>query len=113
MQAIGGVNEKIEGFFDICDARGMSGEQGVLIPASNVKNLMLRADVVEAVGAGSFHVYPVENVDRGMEILTGMTPGERDERGAYPEGSVNALVENRLSEFAEQQVRFAESVREG
>jgi predicted ATP-dependent protease len=112
VQAIGGVNEKIEGFFDICDARGLTGYQGVIIPASNVKNLMLRADVVEAVAAGRFHVYPVENVDRGMEILTGVPAGERDEGGAYSEGSVNALVEGRLAEFAEQQMRFAQSVRE-
>ena len=75
VQAIGGVNEKIEGFFDICLARGLSGEQGVLIPAANVKHLMLRADVVDAVAAGSFHVYAVAHVDEGIVLLTGLPAG--------------------------------------
>jgi lon-related putative ATP-dependent protease len=102
VQAIGGVNEKIEGFFDVCLARGLSGEQGVLIPASNVKHLMLRHDVVEAVAAGKFSVYPVETIDQGMEILTGVTAGERDGTGQFPEGSINHRVERRLYEFAER-----------
>ncbi len=102
VQAIGGVNEKIEGFFDVCRARGLSGEQGVLIPASNVKHLMLRHDVVEAVAAGKFSVYPVETIDRGMEILTGVAAGERDGSGQFPEGSINHRVEQRLVEFAER-----------
>jgi predicted ATP-dependent protease len=112
VQAIGGVNEKIEGFFDLCESRGLTGDQGVLIPASNVKNLMLRADVIEAVAAGRFHVYPVETIDQGMELLTGMPAGERDERGEYPDGSTNALVESRLAELTEQQLQFARAVRE-
>ncbi len=101
VQAIGGVNEKIEGFFDICVERGLTGEQGVLIPASNVQHLMLRQDVVEAVEAGQFHVYAVETVDQGIEILTGLPAGEPDEDGDYPEGSVNFQVKERLAELAE------------
>ncbi len=78
IQAIGGVNEKIEGFFDICSKRGLSGDQGVLIPLANVRHLMLRGDVIEAVERGQFHVYPVEHVDQCLEILTGIPAGERD-----------------------------------
>ncbi len=101
LQAIGGVNEKIEGFFDLCRARGLTGEQGVLIPLANVKHLMLRRDVVEAARAGRFHVYPIDDVDRGMEILTGLPAGERDQRGNYPEGSINHRVESRLARLVE------------
>jgi lon-related putative ATP-dependent protease len=102
VQAIGGVNEKIEGFFDLCQARGLTGEQGVLVPASNVQHLMLRADVIEAVAAGRFHVYPVATIDQGIERLTGIAAGERGPGGAYPPGSINARVERRLAEFAER-----------
>ena len=112
VQAIGGVNEKIEGFFDVCQARGLSGEQGVLIPASNVQHLMLRQDVVEAVEAGQFHVYPVETVDQGIEILTGVPAGEPDEEGAYPEGSVNQRVKERLGKLAEKRQAFGTSDKE-
>jgi predicted ATP-dependent protease len=101
VQAIGGVNEKIEGFFDICRARGLTGEQGVLIPAANVKHLMLRQDLVEAVAAGQFHIYPVELIDQGIEILTGLPAGERDETSNFPEGSINRRVEERLAAMAE------------
>jgi predicted ATP-dependent protease len=107
VQAIGGVNEKIEGFFDICKARGLTGDQGVLIPVSNVKHLMLRNDVVEAVEQGQFHVYPVATIDQGIEILTGVPAGERNEEGNYPEGSVNAMVEQRLVEMAEKRRAFS------
>ncbi|MCS7222473.1 MAG: ATP-binding protein [Anaerolineae bacterium] len=106
IQPIGGVNEKIEGFFDVCKARGLTGEQGVLIPAANVKNLMLRQDVVEAVAAGKFHIYPIETIDQGIEILTGIPAGERDESGNYPEGTFNARVRARLAELAEKQAAF-------
>jgi predicted ATP-dependent protease len=106
VQAIGGVNEKIEGFFDICKAQGLTGDQGVLIPVSNVKHLMLRSDVVEAVEQGQFHVYPVATIDQGIERLTGVPAGERDEEGNYPEGSVNAMVEQRLVEMAEKRRAF-------
>ncbi len=106
VQAIGGVNEKIEGFFALCQARGLTGDQGVLIPASNVKHLMLRRPVVEAVEAGRFHVYPVETIDQGIALLTGLDAGEPDADGRFPEGSVNRRVEDRLSELAEQRRRF-------
>jgi lon-related putative ATP-dependent protease len=112
VQAIGGVNEKIEGFYDICQARGLSGEQGVLIPASNVQHLMLRQDVVEAVEAGQFHVYAVETVNQGIEILTGLPAGEPDEAGAYPEGSINYRVKARLAELAEKRQEFGASSKE-
>jgi predicted ATP-dependent protease len=102
VQAIGGVNEKIEGFFDICRRRGLTGSQGVLIPVSNAKHLMLRHDVVEAVAAGRFHVYPVENVDQGMSILTGVPAGERDAGGRFPPDTINFLVERRLAEYADR-----------
>ncbi len=107
VQAIGGANEKIEGFFDVCRARGLTGEQGVLIPAANVKHLMLRGDVVEAVAAGDFHVYPVAHVDEGIEILTGIPAGERDDAGEFPEDSVNGRVERRLAEMARAARDFA------
>jgi lon-related putative ATP-dependent protease len=109
VQAIGGVNQKIEGFFDICKARGLTGDQGVLIPASNVKHLMLRQDVVDAVEEGTFHVYPVETVDQGIEVLTGVPAGERDEEGNYPEGTVNYKVERRLAELAEKRSSFGKA----
>lgn len=105
VQPIGGVNEKIEGFFDICNARGLTGEQGVLIPASNVKNLMLRQDVVEAVRDGKFHIYPVTTIDEGIELLTGVPAGERDEEGEFPDDTMNGYVEARLSELTELQRR--------
>ncbi|MCX7892252.1 MAG: AAA family ATPase [Burkholderiales bacterium] len=100
VQAIGGVNEKIEGFFDVCRARGLTGEQGVLIPQANVAHLMLREDVVEAVRAGRFHVIPVASVDEAIEILTGVPAGTPHHLGEYPEQTVNARVAARLREFA-------------
>jgi lon-related putative ATP-dependent protease len=102
VQAVGGVNEKIEGFFDLCKAQGLTGEQGVLIPASNVRHLMLRRDVVEAVEAGKFHVYPIETIDQGIEILTGVEAGDRDAADNFSEGSINHRVEGRLIELAEK-----------
>ncbi len=112
IQAIGGVNEKIEGFFDICKARRLTGRQGVLIPAANVDNLMLRPDVVEAARAGKFRVFPVRTIDQGIEILTGCPAGKRRRNGLFPEGTLNALVENRLREFAQTQKLFADAGRE-
>ena len=100
VQPIGGVNEKIEGFFDICRERGLTGGQGVLIPRANVKHLMLREDVVEAARQGKFHVYAVDTVDQAVELLTGTPVGELDASGHAPEGSINALVMNRLEEFS-------------
>jgi lon-related putative ATP-dependent protease len=101
VQAIGAVNEKIEGFFDICAARGLTGEQGVLIPAANVKHLMLRRDVVGAAESGRFQIYAVENVDQAIALLTGIPAGDADASGKYPEGSVNRRVAARLAELSE------------
>ncbi|HLH32168.1 MAG TPA: ATP-binding protein, partial [Terriglobia bacterium] len=109
VQPIGGVNEKIEGFFDVCQARGLTGDQGVLIPASNVRNLMLRQDVVDAVSRGEFHIYPVETIDQGIELLTGIEAGELNEEGDYPYGTVNHLVERRLQEMARKQIEAGQS----
>ena len=106
IQPIGGVNEKIEGFFDVCQARGLNGEQGVLIPVANIDNLMLRQDVVEAARAGQFHIYPVRTVDEGIELLTGVPAGESDEAGDYPPDSINGRVVARLVQLAEKQRDF-------
>ena len=100
VQAIGGVNEKIEGFFDVCRARGLTGDQGVLIPAANVPDLMLRADVVAAVEAGQFAVYAVEHVDQGIELLTGLPAGRRGPDGKFPPESINGKVEATLEHYA-------------
>jgi lon-related putative ATP-dependent protease len=109
VQAIGGVNEKIEGFFDICRARGLNEQQGVLIPRSNIQHLMLREDVVEAVRHGQFAIYPVGTIDEGIEILTGVKAGERGPEGRFPVGTVNRLVEDKLRSFAERGRSFAKS----
>jgi len=102
IQVVGNVNEKIEGFFDVCRARGLTGDQGVIMPAGNAQHLMLRQDVVDAVAAGKFHIYPIHTVDEGLELLTALPAGEREPPGGpYPEGSVNRLVEDRLIELAE------------
>ena len=106
IQAIGGVNEKIEGFFDICSKRRLSGDQGVLIPLANVKHLMLRQDVVDAVDAQQFQVYPVDHVDQALSLLTGQSAGEMDEKGEFPEGSVNRKIRDRLLDFAEKRRAF-------
>jgi len=101
IQAIGGATQKIEGFFAACKVKGFTGEQGVVIPAANVRNLMLREEVVEAVEAGQFHIWAAETVDEALEILTGMPAGEMDEEGNYPEGSVHRAVCDRLQQMAE------------
>lgn len=110
VQAIGGVNDKIEGFFDICMRRGLTGDQGVLIPAANVKHLMLRQDVVDAVERGVFAVYPVETIEEGVELLMDMPAGTRGPDGKFTEGSVYAKAETRLAAFADNQRRFAQRV---
>jgi predicted ATP-dependent protease len=106
VQAVGAINEKIEGFFDVCQARGLSGREGVLIPCTNTRHLMLRQDVVDAVAAARFHIYAVETVDQGLEILTGMPAGSRDAGGVFPEGSVNRRIEQRLVALAQQARAF-------
>lgn len=111
IQAIGGVNEKIEGFFDLCKARGQFNGQGVIVPASNVRHLMLRHDVVEAVTAGKFQIYAVETVDQGMQLLTGVQAGERDAAGKFPDGSVNQRVEARLIELADKRSALAQRTK--
>ncbi|MFB0506501.1 MAG: Lon protease family protein, partial [Thermodesulfobacteriota bacterium] len=100
IQPIGGVNEKIEGFFDVCKAKGLTGRQGVMIPHQNVDDLMLRKDVVKAVEEGTFHIYPVKTIDQGIEVLTGTEAGERGEDGSFKEGTVNFLIDKRLKELA-------------
>jgi len=107
VQAIGGVNEKIEGFFDLCVQRGLSGKQGVLIPAANVRNLMLREDVVEAARKGDFSIYPVTRIEEGIEILTGLPAGPRGADGSYPENSIYGRALSRLKEMAEKQKAFS------
>jgi len=107
VQAIGAVNEKIEGFFDICRARALTGEQGVVIPASNVEHLMLRSDVIDAVAAGSFHVYAVSHVDQAIELLTGIPAGELDAVGGFAAGTINGRVARRLRELTVRRQQLA------
>jgi lon-related putative ATP-dependent protease len=109
VQAIGGVNEKIEGFYDVCLGQGLTGTQGVIIPAANVRHLMLREDVVAAAVQGRFHVYPVGHIDEVLTLLTGVQAGRRDEQGGYPEGCVNAQVAARLNEMSAARKAFAAS----
>lgn len=106
VQAVGAINEKVEGFFDVCKARGLTGAEGVLIPSANKRHLMLRRDVIDAVAAGSFHVYVIDTVDQGVEILTGMPAGTRDTTGRFPAGTFNERVETRLITLAKQARAF-------
>ena len=112
IQPIGGVNHKIEGFFDVCRVRGLTGKQGVMIPHLNMGDLMLRKDVVEAVKEGKFHIYPVKTIDQGIEILTGVEAGERLENGRFKEGSVNERVDKKLIELGTK-IREFEGGEEG
>jgi predicted ATP-dependent protease len=107
IQPIGGVNQKIEGFFAVCKSRGLTGDQGVIIPRANQKKLMLKPEVVDAVAQGKFHIWSIATIDQGIEILTGVPAGERNEAGAWPEGSVNDLVDRRLRKFAETAQQFS------
>jgi len=106
IQPIGGVNEKVEGFYDVCKAKGMTGEQGVAIPYQNVKNLMLKKEVVEAVKKGRFHIYPVETIDQAIEVMTGKEAGTRGASGKFRRGSINYLVDKKLREYAEDYRKF-------
>jgi len=107
VQPIGGVNYKIEGFYAVCKAQGLTGDQGVMIPKSNLRNLMLKDEVVEAVRSGKFHIWSVETIDQGIEILTGTPAGEKGPDGTYPEGTINCLVDGRLREMLESMKRFS------
>ncbi len=107
VQAIGGVNEKIEGFFEVCKLKGLTGQQGVMIPESNVQNLMLKEEVVEAVKAGKFNIYAVKTIDEGIEFLTGTKAGLRSADGTFEEGSVNYLVDKHLRDMADKLNKYA------
>ena len=100
IQAIGGATYKIEGFFDVCKAKGLTGKQGVIVPRDNIKNLVLREDVTQAVRDGKFTVYAVKSVEEGIEILTGVPAGEPDDEDAYPEGTVNYRIVQNLEHLA-------------
>jgi predicted ATP-dependent protease len=102
MQAIGGVCAKIEGFFDLCKARGLTGAQGVLIPRPNLPHLVLRDDVADSIARGEFHLYAIERAAQGIEVLTGLPAGERDASGRFPASSVFGRVERRIIEIAER-----------
>ncbi len=111
IQAIGGVNDKIEGYFAVCKAIGLTGEQGVMIPETNMRHLMLNDEVVEAVESGQFHVWAVKTIDEGIELLTGVKAGKRGKTGRYPKNSINALAETRLEQMADKMRDFAKPER--
>ena len=100
IQPVGGVNDKIEGFFQICKMRGLTGSHGVLIPKQNVKNLNLSDEIVQAVKDGKFHIYAVSTIDEGIEILTGVPAGKKDENDNFPAGSINYLAYEKLKKYA-------------
>ncbi|WP_232507944.1 S16 family serine protease [Desulfobacula toluolica] len=106
IQAIGGVNEKIEGFFDVCTQKGLTGVQGVMIPSSNVKNLMLRKDVVDAIDRSMFHIYQVSTIEQGIEVLTGIVAGEPDENFNFPKNTLFEAVQNKLKKLHERSVQY-------
>src|SRR5262249_35094758 len=106
IQAIGGVNEKIEGFFDVCRIKGLTGTQGVLIPESNVEDLMLREDILESVSTGKFHIWPVAKIEQGIEVLTGIAAGCRNGDGTFERGTVFAMMDDRLNEMAKMMKEF-------
>jgi len=108
VQAIGGVNEKVEGFYEVCKVKGLTGNEGCVIPYSNVENLMLKEEVVEAIKEGRFHIYPVKTINEGIEVLTGERAGERQPDGSYEEGTINHLVQKRLTEMAERIKEYRE-----
>lgn len=112
IQPIGGVNEKIEGFFHACKERGLTGRQGVVIPKRNLKNLVLKDEVIKAVAAGEFHIYSVSTIDEGIELLTGIEAGELSPEGSYPVGTINHLVDSRLREMAEVHRNFGKDEKD-
>jgi len=111
VQAIGGVNEKIEGFYKTCKAKGLKGDEGVMIPRSNVQHLMLNEEVVEAVRQGRFHIYPVSTIDEGIEILTGVNAGQLKKDGSYDPSTVNYKVNKRLAEMTQRMAALVSSSR--
>jgi len=113
IQPIGGVNYKIEGFFDICKYKGLNGKQGVMIPSKNMRNLMLKQEVLDAVKEGKFHIWPVNTVEEGIEILTGMEAGFLQPDGTYPEGTVFRKVSDRLLEIAQIVKEFGKGSEDG
>lgn len=106
IQPIGGVNEKIEGFYQICKMRGLTGEQGVIIPIQNVKNLSLCDEVIEDVKKGLFHIYAISTIDEGIEILTGVPAGKKNKKGEFPAGSINYLAYEKLKKYAKQSEKY-------
>jgi predicted ATP-dependent protease len=111
IQAIGGVNQKIEGFFEVCKTKTLSGTQGVIIPRANTKNLMLRKDVVDAVKRREFHVYQVSTVEEGIEILTGVPAGKADKDGKYPDGTVYGAVQQQLEQYFKRALKFKKEIK--
>ncbi|MGD9132781.1 MAG: protein LonB, partial [Desulfobacterales bacterium] len=109
IQAIGDVNQKVEGFFEVCKEKGLNGQQGVMIPAANTQNLMIKKEVIDAVKQNKFHLYQVSTVEEGIEILTGVPAGKPDKKGIYPEGTVYGAVQNKLKYYQE---RFQEIKKE-
>ena len=107
VQAIGGVNHKVEGFFRVCEGKGLTGTQGVMIPKSNVKDLQLRDNVIDAVKAGKFHIYPIEVIEEGVELLMGTSAGKRMQDGMYPANTIYGKVDRRLRQMAETLRKFS------
>lgn len=112
IQPIGGVNEKVEGFYEVCKARGLTGKQGVLVPRTNLDNLMLKQEIVDAVREGKFHLWSVSTVDEGIEVLTGIPGGQRQENGKFAEGTINARVDQKLRQLAETLANFGKEMKE-
>ena len=113
IQAIGGVNQKIEGFFDVCETKGLTGRQGVIIPEANVQNLMLSKKVLAAVDNGNFHIYSVATIEQGIEILTGMPAGTRDINGKFPDGTLFGGVQKKLAKYMNQALKFKNTEKFG
>lgn len=110
IQPIGGVNYKVEGFFDVCRAKRLTGKQGVMIPHQNIRDLMLRKDVVKAVEDGKFHIWAVKTIDEGIELLTGKVAGSKDKAGKYPAGTIHHLANKKLEEYAQRLKEFGPGV---
>jgi predicted ATP-dependent protease len=113
IQAIGGVNQKVEGFYEVCKTKGLTGNQGVLIPKANVKNLMLKKEVIDVVKKGEFHIYPVATVEEGIEILTGKPVGIPDEESNYPEGTIYGEVQKKLQKYLEKSMNLKKKYGSG